>query len=221
MDTPKELLRQRPLPQFGSNPYFETLYRVVFAPTRLAIVSGLWNTGETKTQWCPKYPQVGEKWVLERWLTPFEYARCTPEEWKDNPVLAVLGPYPERGEYELCHVFSRVTPDDENIESVIAVIEMGHKNTRRIGTMFDNPENTAACHQIQADKDAAIAAEMQDRIQNLFPAYGGVPMAGYGGGRGTKTFPVKLSAYEAGLPVMPKPTERGKHISRSTLVAQP
>jgi hypothetical protein len=44
-------------------------------------------------------------------------------------------------------------------------------------------------------------------------------MVGYGGIRSSKGGKVRLSAQEAGLPVMPKSTERGKHISRSTLIA--
>jgi hypothetical protein len=219
MDTPKELLRQRPLPQFGANQYFEVLYRIVFAPTRLYMVHGLWNDGQTKAKWTPKYPEVGEKWVLERWLTPFEYARCTPDEWKTNPALSVLGPYPERGEYEICHVFNHVTPDDENLDMIVGLIEASHKNTRRVGRSFENPENTVACNRIAEEQQAANHRSMLDLIENTFPAFGGVPMAGYGGARGTKSFHVELSAEDAILPVMPPPKERGKHISRSTITA--
>lgn len=221
MDTPKEHLRHHPTPmaRYGQNQYGDNLYRIVFAPSRRYLVYGEWPNGDRKATWLPKYPEVGDSWILERWLTPFEYARCTAEQW--NQELTVLGPYPDRGEYEICHKFSLAVPQDENITKLVEQIEMSHKSTRRNGNVFDNPENTVACRQIQEEKDAAISAEMQARIENLFPAYGGVPMAGYGGSRGTKTFPVELSAYEAGLPVMPKPAERGKHISRSTLVAQP
>lgn len=219
MDTPKESLRRYPMSmaRFGQNPYGEDLYRIVFAPSRRFLVYGQWPDGSEKADWRPKYPEVGDSWVLERWLTPFEYARCTPFEW--NRDLTILGPYPDRGEYEICHRFNLVTPADESVEKIIEQIEMSHKNTRRIGTMFDNPENTAACRDIQERKDAETSKKMQDLIENLFPAYGGVPMAGYGGSRGTKTFPVELSAEQAGLPVMRPPAQRGKSISRSTLVA--
>lgn len=203
--------------RFGQNPYGENLYRIVFAPSRRYLVYGEWPDGSRKATWMPKYPEVGESWVLERWLTPFEYARCTPEEW--NLDLTVLGPFPDRGEYEICHKFNLVTPNDENIASVIELIEQSHKNTRRNGTMFDNPANTIACNEIQERKRAATSSEMQACIENLFPAFGGVPMAGYGGARGTKTFPVELSAREAGLPVLPSPKERGQSLSRSTIVA--
>jgi len=107
--------------RFGQNPYGDNLYRIVFAPSRRYLVYGEWPNGERKATWLPKYPEVGDSWVLERWLTPFEYARCTPEEW--NRELTVLGPYPDRGEYEICHKFNRVVPQDENITKLVELIE--------------------------------------------------------------------------------------------------
>lgn len=211
--------------RFGQNPYGENLYRIIFAPSRRYIVYGEWPDGSRKASWVRKYPELGDHWVLERWLTPFEYARCTPQEW--NETLSVLGPYPDRGEYEICHMFDLVNPADESVTKVIEQIEAAHKNVRRDGRNFDNPENTVACQRLAEEEQASISSEMQARIENCFPAFGGVPMAGYGGTRGTKTFHVARSAVEAGLPVMPRPKERGKHISRSSissgdrLIAQP
>lgn len=205
-----------PMARFGSNPHGDNLYRIVFAPSRKYLVYGEWPDGSRNATWLPKYPEVGDSWILERWLTAFEYARCTPEEW--NRDLTVLGPYPDRGEYEICHRFNLVGPGDESVDKVIALIEQSHKQTRRNGAMFDNPENTVACRQIQDELQADTSRQMQDRIGNVLPAFGNAPLSGYGGGRGTKTFPVELSAYEAGLPVMPR-SGRNKQISRSTLVA--
>jgi len=202
--------------RFGKNHYGENLYRIVFAPSRRYLVYGEWSSGERKAQWLPKYPEVGNAWVLERWLTPFEYARCTPEEW--NRELTILGPYPDRGEYEICHKFEKTTPTDESLTKLIELIEASHKNTRRNGKVFDNPENTVACMEAAQREQAQISANMQDLIGNVLPAFGAAPMSGYGGSRGTKAFPVERSAVEAGLPVM-NPAERGKHISRSTLVS--
>ena len=202
--------------RFGQNPYGQNLYRVVFAPSRRYLVYGEWPSGERKAQWLPKYPEVGNSWVLERWLTPFEYARCTPDEW--NRELTILGPYPDHGEYEICHKFDLVNPGDENLTKLINLIEQSHKTTRRNGKVFDNPENTVACMRNAEREQAKISADMQDRIGNVLPAFGAAPMSGYGGSRGTKAFPVERSAVEAGLPVM-RPTKRGKHISRSTFVS--
>jgi hypothetical protein len=218
MDTPKENLRHWPMPmaRYGLNPYGDNLYRIVFAPSRRYVVYGQWPDGSQKARWLPKYPEVGESWVLERWLTPFEYARCTPEEW--NRELTILGPYPDRGEYEICHKFNLVTPDNESITKLIELIEQSHKDTRRNGNVFENPANTAACLDMAERDQAATSSQMQALIGNALPAFGYAPMSGPGGARGTKTRPVIQSAQEAGLPVMPR-GERGKHISRSTLVS--
>ncbi len=219
MDTPQENLRHYPIQmaRFGQNPYAQNLYRIVFAPSRRYLVYGQWPDGSRKATWLPKYPEVGDSWVLERWLTPFEYARCTPEQW--NETLTVLGPYPDRGEYEICHRFQLTNPTDENITQLIGLIDASHKNTRRNGGVFDNPENTAACREIAEREQATISNEMQARIENCFPAYGGVPMAGYGGARGTKASSVKRTAKEVGLPVMPRAAQRGQQISRSSIVS--
>jgi hypothetical protein len=206
-----------PMARFGLNPYGQNLYRIIFAPSRTHLVYGEWPNGERKAQWVKRYPEVGESWVLERWLTPFEYARCTPEEW--NQMLTILGPYPERGEYELCHKFDLVNPADESITKLIEVIEQGHKQTRRNGTVFDNPENTQACMRLAQEEQDGISSQMQALIGNALPAFGADAMVGYGGIRSSKGGKVRLSAQEAGLPVMPRANERGKHISRSTLIA--
>ncbi len=202
--------------RFGQNPYAQNLYRIVFAPSRRYLVYGQWPDGSRKAQWLPKYPEVGNSWVLERWLTPFEYARCTPDQW--NRELTILGPYPDRGEYELCHKFDLVSPSDESIVKLIELIEASHKNTRRNGAMFDNPENTQACLREAERQQTSTSAQMQDLIGNVLPAFGAAPMSGYGGGRGTKDFHVTRSAAEAGLPVMPR-AGRKEQISRSTLIA--
>ncbi len=219
MDTPHEQLRHHPTPmgRYGTNPYGDNLYRLIFAPSRRHIVYGEWPDGSQKAQWVRRYPEVGDAWILERWLTPFEYARCTPEEW--NRELTILGPYPERGEYEICHKFNLVNPTDESLPKLIELIEQSHKKTRRKGNVFDNPENTVKCMENAEREQASISSEMQALIGNVLPAFGASPMSGYGGGRSTKAPPVRLSAQEANLPTMPRPTGERKQVSRSTLVA--
>ncbi len=202
---------------FGKNPHGDNLYRIIFGPSRTHLVYGEWPNGERKAQWVKKYPEVGDSWVLERWMTPFEYARCTPDEW--NQTLTVLGPYPDRGEYELCHRFELVNPADESIVRLIDAIEQGHKQTRRNGAVFDNPDNTQACLRIAEEEQASTSSQMQALIGNALPAFGADAMVGYGGGRSSKGGKVVKSAQEAGLPVIPRSRQRGKDISRSTLIA--
>ncbi len=216
MDTPKEQLRHHPTPmaRFGQKPHGENLYRLIFAPSRRHLVYGEWPNGERKASWVKRYPEIGEAWILERWLTPFEYARCTPEEW--NQTLTILGPYPDRGEYELCHKFDLVTPTDESIPKLIALIEQSHKTTRRNGRAFDNPDNTAACVDAAAREQASISGQMQDCIGNALPAFGVNAMVGYGGRRGTKEKPIRMTAEEMRLPTFGRRRPLPGTESRST-----
>jgi hypothetical protein len=167
----KPKVLQISLRSFGSNPYGDHLWRVVWGPSRRYLVGGAWQDhhGEIPSdseiiaksghdssfvrevleyRWVPKYP---EAWVLEKWLTPIQYAG-TPEQWVqtqsaseqttcflcggtqcercnhtgkvDGPVKwLTLGPYPNRGEYEGCYCFP---PDigEPSLSTVSSVIDM-------------------------------------------------------------------------------------------------
>lgn len=206
-----------PMQRFGQNQYGQNLYRIVFADSRRHIVYGEWPNGERKASWVSLYPQLKGHWIMERWMTPFEFARCTAEQWNSDPMLTSLGPYPDRGEYELCHTFNLVTPTDENIPLIVGLIEKSRSETRRDGNAFENPANTVACRDLAEAEQARVSKEMQDRIGNVLPAFGSAPMIGRGGGRGTKTRPVVKSANELGMPTLPAAPKRGQHISRSSI----
>lgn len=189
---PKASLRHWPAPmaRFGKNPYGENLYRIVFAPSRRMIAYGTWADGSRKARYIPKYPEIGDQWILERWMTPYEYTGRTPEQWKQT--LTVLGPYPDRGEYEVSHVFEACGPTDANLTKLISWIEEGRKRSWW--------ENRTAC---QADSEADEKERKNLReaiIRDSLPAFGTAPLSGYGGGRGTKTAPILKSAEELGLP---------------------
>lgn len=195
--------------RFGQNPFAENIWRIVFCPSRRHIVYGEWLNGERKASWCTTYPDVGPRWILEKWISAFEFARCNEDQW--NQELTVLGPYPSRGEYHICHTFSG-SPADANVEKLIVMILQGKKHSYQ--------EVHTACVDAYEKEQAEISNEMQARIGNVLPAFGAAPLSGYGGGRGTKTFEVNFSAAEAGLPIMPRAGRNGQ-TSRSTLVSIP
>lgn len=194
--------------RFGTNPYGQNLYRIVFADSRRHIIYGEWPNGERKATWVELYPHLRGHWVLEKWLSPQEFAGCTAEQWNANHALTVLGPYPDRGEYEICHDFDIVGPADCNLDKLISWIEEGKKRSFW--------ENRAACQADYDQQQKDISNEMQARIGNALPAFGSAPMVGHGGGRGTKTRPVLRAAEDVGMPVMPA-AERGKHLTRSSV----
>ena len=128
------------LRHLGITDYGDNEWRVVWGPSRLYIVGGMWQdhigtipndrelveagrdlslvSRRAEYRWIPKYPT--ERWILERWLTPFEYAGSPSayavEQWDEEAKLLTLGPYPERGEYEGCYVFPE-EPTYQQIET--------------------------------------------------------------------------------------------------------
>lgn len=117
----------------GENPYGEPIFRVVWGNNRIVPITGEWQefvlerikitdrfTGESQTREgyrlkssvietreVPKY-QPGNCWFLECWRPPEEYG--TPGTWAKLgeevvgcSTVDTAGPFPSRGEYELCY----------------------------------------------------------------------------------------------------------------------
>jgi hypothetical protein len=99
----------------GRNPFGEPNYRAVWGWNRLAWIGGKFEdrdeTGALVREVVqlrrePKYPQVN-RWHIERWVPPDVYG--SPRGWYAQTVehangvsIPALGPYPSRGDYELC-----------------------------------------------------------------------------------------------------------------------
>lgn len=171
-----------PMVRFGVNPFGENLYRVVFAPSRYSLAGGTYR---------PTYRSLGAVWVLERWYTGEEFAKCSKARW-DMEYIDLLGPWPARGEYFHAHTFS-LSPSDANIEKLIMWIEESRKR-RPV-------ENRIACRQEYEAEERTSDANMSDLIRDALPAYGIRPMVGAHVRRGTKTPPIVLSADQTGLPI--------------------
>lgn len=175
-----------PLARFGRNPYGANLYRIVFAPSRRHLVCGRWPDGSDHAAYVGRYGALGEKWVMEKWLSAAEYAG--PQDRWD----LVLGPYPARGEYELCHVFDGILVDELSLEKLIGMIEAGRR------TRF---AEKVTAHRRDAEREKkAIRDQQEAMIRNRLPAFGVAPLVGYGGRRGSKTVPILRTAEELGLP---------------------
>ena len=180
-----------PMRRFGLTPFGDALYRIVFASSRRHLVCGTWPDGSNKAQYVRRYPHLGEQWIMERWLPAEEYAKCSKEQW--NRDLLILGPWPERGEYDLCHTFELAGPDDANLEKLIAWIDMGRKTS-----FYD----THVYQREDAAREKRTISDTQDAmIRNWLPAFGSAPMSGPGGGRGSKTAPILKTANELNLPL--------------------
>ena len=176
--------------RFGVNPHGEAMYRIVYAPTRRYLVAGTWPDGSTKASWAQLYGQLGDVWVMERWESGEDFAKCSREKW--DCEYSVLGPWPDKGEYRLCHDFAGVVPSELSIEKLVGMIEMGLRTPFGATRAHQQAEMEAETRATDSQKDAMI--------RNWLPAFGTNPMVGHGGGRGSKTAKELKSAQELGLP---------------------
>lgn len=174
--------------RFGKNPFGENLYRIVFGPSRLGLVDGMLGQ-----KWVRRYPQAGDRWVMEKWLNAKDYTGVTREQWAMDPLLSEMGPYPSRGEYELCWVFDGLSLDDTNIDLVIRCIEEGKKR---------RPVENEIAIRDDADREEKQKQEtVKTAIKDMLSPFGTGAFIAYGGKRGTKNRAVVKTANELGLPL--------------------
>lgn len=114
---------QRILRRFGQNPFGENIYRAVWAPHKL-----IWSYEEL----VPEYPNLGNEWVLEKWLSVEEdTGGMTRAEWElKNFDLesgkSILGPYPVFGYFNFAFAFGEGVPCVASTVDLIAqLIERG------------------------------------------------------------------------------------------------
>ncbi len=153
-DVPLAHLPIGSLKVFGTNPYDEPLWRVIWSDSRYAMSGGkhviydgqpsndnvVNARGKDPNQlreeigykWLPLYPEI-HAWVLERWMSPIAFTGMTPEMWafqyKDPATgLLELGPYPSRGDYKDSFVFP-AEPGWSAVATAISWAETGRNFT--------------------------------------------------------------------------------------------
>ncbi len=178
--------------RFGLNPFGEPEFRIVFAPSRRYLVCGEWPDGSNRAQWVVKHKNLGNVWIMERWVSAEQYAGCSPDNWNAGGGL-ILGPYPARGEYELCWTFDTGVPDGANLDDLVDRVKKRFRLSELRTYHRDQTEKTV--------EDNRKTAE--DMIRSKLPAFGGRVLASSRIARGTKTMPELRSAEELGLPTKP------------------
>ena len=135
---------------FGTNPYDEAIYRVIWSESRYVQSGGkhivydgapsndnvVNRRGKDPNQvreeigykWVPLYPGI-KAWVLEKWKSAFSFTGMSPDTWnwqtKDLETgLLEMGPYPSRGDYSHCYTFP-AQPGRMVVMEVIQMIEAG------------------------------------------------------------------------------------------------
>lgn len=174
-----------PMARFGTNPYGDPLYRIIFAPSRRNLAGD-----ESGFRWIPTYRRLGDVWVLERWHSPEQFCRMSRERW-DREML-ILGPYPDRGEYAHVHTFFPVLPDHCNLDKLITWIEAGQKTSYQ--------DNHDAIREHYDHETKARQSTVEAMTRDLYPAFGATAMSSAKVSRGTKHLPNLKSANELGLP---------------------
>lgn len=135
LELPKPSYWPIDMKHFGTNPEGETMYRVVFAPSVYKLVFGQFADGFTGARARRSYPQIGKKWIIEKWLSGFQDTQLTPSEYERwgprDPQSGMLinGPYPSKGVYNHCWTFEGENPEPGSIEKVINLIEHGAKRS--------------------------------------------------------------------------------------------
>lgn len=184
----KQALKHYPLSmdRFGKNPYGEPLWRIVFAESRYHLVHG--DFGDSR--WVPMYRHVGPFWVLEKWMSATDFAQMSRARWERE--MTILGPWPERGEYQLAHVFEACGPVDANLDKLIAWIDAGKKHSWQ--------DNKDACYAAYEAEQKATEREIADKVRDLLPAFGNSAVSAPGGIRNPKSKVQRYDPKALGLP---------------------
>src|SRR5713101_5757686 len=183
METPK-WVTERLLLVGGKNRFGDTNYRASWSSTRTEIVggewedyseSGIWIRTVIETRRVPKYWTHPDRWILEKWLPPEEYG--SPESWHQQTTeylggqaVAQLGPYPERGDYELAFVvedhngnFVQLT--ERIVEGIVRCIETSRN--------FSAAQRKAALFRREEKKQETIQKENLDIVSDaMLPFHG-------------------------------------------------
>jgi hypothetical protein len=109
----------------------EPLFRIVFAPSVMYLVGGDYTNPDTGAvefsgyQPRQRYDYIGDKWILEKWVSGYEFTKQTEIEYKaqwEDPIthLCLTGPYPRNGEYQWVWTFTK--PEQIGAAGIVAAL---------------------------------------------------------------------------------------------------
>lgn len=176
-----------PLARYGLNPYAKPLYRVVFAPSVRHLIGGRWRDGSVEYRSRPTYSNMGNEWVLERWISGEEFAKMSREQYeirfKNESGLFTMGPYPTEGIYFLCNDAPLHPTAINDVGKLIEAIEFGRRNKSH-----EREIENGLLWQKEIDQREKVTDDiMLGRIQELRPAFGNRPTSFRGNVHTTKS----------------------------------
>lgn len=188
----------------GENPYGEPMFRVCWGYDRIVPITGEWQefeqfiatlrdkqTGYTEsrpvtrlkrsvieTRLVPKY-LPGNCWHLEMWRPAEEYG--SPENWAklgeeviQGLTIDTSGPYPARGEYELCYPLTTdgtsqgepIPLIGDVVAEIVGMIKVGREQ-------FTFQQRKAAIEQREALKEEGLMKRTRDMLKEGMKPFAG------------------------------------------------
>lgn len=205
---PKNEAAERTLRKFGQNPFGENIYRAVWAPQKLC-----WSYEEL----VPEYPNIGEQWVLEKWLSVEEdTGGMSRAEWEIKNFdlesgKSILGPYPAYGYFNFSFALGEGVPcNAQSMELIAQLIERG-----KLASAAERQLALRQREEARKKERTQLISDTVDDVQTA--AMRGAAFSGFGG-HSTDKRPddvrVDLS-HEALLRKNPHLGRRGGHQVRS------
>jgi|ERR1035441_6086093 hypothetical protein len=188
----------------GLNPYGEPMFRVTWGYNRIVPITGEWQEFEQyvctltdkltgfaesrkvtklvrsviETRLLPKY-LPGNCWHLEMWRPAEEYG--SPEQWKklgeeviQGLTVDTSGPYPSRGEYELCYPLTHNGTSQgvpiilvaDVVSEIVRMIKHGKQS-------FSFQQRKAAIEQRERLKDEGLFKRTCEMLQDGMKPFAG------------------------------------------------
>lgn len=195
---------------YGTTPYGEPRYRLVWAANRYQQSGGVWldwddsvpaefRNGDLASptrrvlqmRWMPKYDRAATHWIIERWMPPSFYGDTetwySPHEcggtvlWTPQGSIAMLGDFPWQGDYE--DIGAQIPwPVQPTIHLVSTAIDYSNLVRNSAPSLLGRirARVSEAVSENEARERRAKAADM-DIVQDASPAFGFNPHVGYGG----------------------------------------
>lgn len=178
----------------GLNRLGEPLFRVVWGADRVTPNHGEWHgmkvkvdkdrevfldTNIVETRMEPKYLPV-ECWHLECWCAPETYG--TPDTWGKlgsevvgEMTIDTAGPFPERGEYELCYPLTdNLAPDGKPMTlngKIVELLVNAIRLSRLDAAKTNHIQRMSAIRQRMERERQMRIAETADMLLDARPAF--------------------------------------------------
>lgn len=177
--------------RLGLNRFGGPLFRVVWGWSRLEFIGGLMDRyndsgtylGQQRGVFLePKYSYLGvtalDRWIVEKWIPPEAYGTRESWEYEASEIdgefeTQALGPYPDRGDYELSFLVQD-PKTEEFIQLTEDIITMTVDVALR-AMEIDEAKRKEFLQKQQEAKERAFVNELTDLWDDSAVAFGGRP----------------------------------------------